>query len=165
MSYKTIFATYKNIVYQAIGLVLVALGIIGIFLPIMPTTIFFILALGCFTRSSPKLAAWLLNHPRYGASLYYWHEYKVVPLKAKCFAGLGMLTGFILLALTSPPGWVLYIVGVIEVSVMIYLISRPTTVNQARKGMNNHRQTKVLALFMAILIHSIVLAIVLYKPN
>lgn len=151
--------------YQFIGLVLVALGIIGIILPIMPTTIFFILALGCFTRSSPKLAAWLLNHPYYGVSLRHWHEYKIVPLKAKWLAGFSMLGGFILLVLTTPAGWVLYIVGVIEVTVMIYLISRPATVEQAENGMNNQRQIKLLALFMAILVHGIVLAIILYQPN
>ena len=165
MSYKVVFAAYKNMGYQFIGLVLVALGVIGIVLPVMPTTIFFILALGCFTRSSPKLAAWLLNHPRYGATLRHWQEHKVVPVKAKWFAGLGMLAGFTLLTLSNPVGWILYIVGVIEVCVMLYLLSRPATISQANNGINNQRQIKLLALFMAVLIHGIALAIVLYQPN
>lgn len=92
----------------------------------MPTTIFFILALACFTRSSPKLAAWLLNHPRYGATLRHWQEHKVVPVKAKWFAGTGMLFGFILLLLSSPAWWVLVMVASIEIAVMIYLLSRPS---------------------------------------
>ncbi|HEA16287.1 MAG TPA: DUF454 domain-containing protein [Pseudoalteromonas prydzensis] len=126
MNLKVIFATYKNIGYQLLGLTLVGLGIIGIVLPVMPTTIFFILALACFTRSSPKLAAWLLNHPRYGATLRHWQKYKVVPVRAKWFAGVGMSLGFIVLLLSSPAWWVLVLVASIEIAVMIYLLSRPS---------------------------------------
>ncbi|MBE0458136.1 YbaN family protein [Pseudoalteromonas sp. KG3] len=126
MSLKVTLVTYKNVGYQLLGLALVGLGIIGIVLPVMPTTIFFILALACFTRSSPKLAAWLLNHPRYGATLRHWQEHKVVPVKAKWFAGTGMLFGFILLLLSSPAWWVLVMVASIEIAVMIYLLSRPS---------------------------------------
>ncbi|NMM40597.1 YbaN family protein [Pseudoalteromonas arctica] len=126
MNLKVTLVTYKNIGYQLLGLALVGLGIIGIVLPVMPTTIFFILALACFTRSSPKLAAWLLNHPRYGATLRHWQKHKVVPVKAKWFAGIGMLFGFILLLLSSPPWWVIILVAIIEMAVMAYLISRPS---------------------------------------
>ena len=106
---------------------LVALGIIGIFLPVMPTTIFFILALTCFTRSSPALEHWLLNHPRYGETLQQWQAHKVVPVKAKCYAAIGMLIGFIFLLYSAAPIWIIYLVAVIEISVMIYLILRPST--------------------------------------
>ena len=126
MNLKVTLVTYKNVGYQLLGLALVGLGIIGIVLPVMPTTIFFILALACFTRSSPKLTAWLLNHPRYGATLRHWQEHKVVPVKAKWFAGTGMLFGFILLVLSSPAWWVLVIVASIEIAVMVYLLSRPS---------------------------------------
>lgn len=126
MNLKVTLATYKNVGYQLLGLALVGLGIIGIALPVMPTTIFFILALACFTRSSPKLAAWLLNHPRYGATLRHWQEHKVVPVKAKWFAGIGMLFGFILLLLSSPAWWVIILVATIEIAVMAYLLNRPS---------------------------------------
>lgn len=165
MSYKVVFATYKNMGYQFIGLVLVALGIIGIVLPVMPTTIFFILALGCFTRSSPKLAAWLLNHPRYGATLRHWQNHKVVPIKAKWFAGMGMLAGFVLLFFTHPSGWVLYTVALVEVAVMIYLLSRPSCIHQAQSTHLQRREVKLLALFMAIFIHAIVIIIIMYQPS
>ncbi|MFY8326851.1 YbaN family protein [Pseudoalteromonas sp. ZZD1] len=128
MKVKPTLATYKNVCYQLLGLLLVALGIIGAVLPVMPTTIFFILALACFTRSSPKLAAWLLNHPRYGATLQHWQTHKVVPTKAKWCAGIGMLLGLTILILSSPPWWVVMFVAIIEIIVMIYLLSRPSTV-------------------------------------
>ncbi len=109
-----------------LGLTLVALGIVGIMLPVMPTTIFFILALTCFTRSSPALAHWLLNHPRYGITLQQWQAHKVVPTKAKCYAAIGMLIGFIFLLHSTAPIWVVYLVAAIEITVMIYLILRPS---------------------------------------
>ena len=127
MNLKVALVAYKNAGYQLLGLALVGLGIIGILLPVMPTTIFFILALACFTRSSPKLATWLLEHPRYGATLRHWHSHKVVPLKAKWFAGIGMLIGFIFLLYSSSPSWVIVLVAVVEVLVLTYLISKAST--------------------------------------
>ncbi|MDP2633556.1 MAG: YbaN family protein [Pseudoalteromonas sp.] len=128
MNLKVALVAYKNTGYQLLGLALVGLGIIGILLPVMPTTIFFILALACFTRSSPKLATWLLEHPRYGATLRHWHSHKVVPLKAKWFAGIGMLAGFILLVLSTPPIWIIALVAGIELAVMAYLLTRPSRI-------------------------------------
>ncbi|TMP03277.1 DUF454 domain-containing protein [Pseudoalteromonas sp. S3178] len=126
MNIKSVFICYKNLWLKALGLMLVALGIIGIVLPVMPTTIFFILALTCFTRSSPALEHWLLNHPRYGVTLKQWQAHKVVPVKAKCYAAIGMLIGFVFLLYSSAPVWVIYLVAAIEISVMIYLILRPS---------------------------------------
>ena len=60
--------------WLALGCLFVGLGMIGAVLPLMPTTIFLILATGCFARSSPRLEAWLLNHPRFGPTLRDWRE-------------------------------------------------------------------------------------------
>lgn len=83
-------------IWLVLGCVMVALGVIGAFLPVMPTTIFLILAVGCFSRSSPRLEKWLLDSPTYGPSLRAWREQGAVSRKGKTYATLGMAVGYAL---------------------------------------------------------------------
>ena len=59
------------------------LGLIGIFLPILPTTPFLLLSAWLFARSSPKLHTWLLNHPKLGSYIRAFQEEKALPLRIK----------------------------------------------------------------------------------
>lgn len=77
-----------------LGLLCVVLGWVGAFVPLMPTTIFMILAAGCFARSSPRLEAWLFHHPRFGPTLRAWHAERAIPRSAKSAACLGIAIGF-----------------------------------------------------------------------
>lgn len=61
----------------------VCLGIIGIFLPLLPTTPFLLLAAACFFRSSPRLYQWLLRHKHLGPYVRNFREHKAIPLRAK----------------------------------------------------------------------------------
>ena len=65
------------------GLAFVGLGILGYILPVMPGTIFLILAAGCFARSSRRLEAWIENHPKYGPTVVAWRRHGAIPRKAK----------------------------------------------------------------------------------
>ncbi len=78
------------------GLLMLALGIIGALLPVMPTTIFLILAVGCFGRSSPALEAKLLAHPRYGRSLRAWRQEGAISARGKRLATMGIGLGLVL---------------------------------------------------------------------
>ncbi len=89
----------------ALGWLMVGLGVIGALLPVMPTTIFLILAVGCFARSSPKFEQRLLAHPRYGPSLRLWREQGAVSRKGKAFASAGMAVGFALFCWGAHPSW------------------------------------------------------------
>ena len=64
----------KQQLYLYAGLLAVALGTVGIVLPLLPTVPFMILAAFCFARSSPALEARLLNHPKFGPHLVAWRE-------------------------------------------------------------------------------------------
>lgn len=112
--------------WLGLGLFCLGLGIVGAFLPLMPTTIFLILAVGCFARSSPRLEAWLLNHPRFGPSLRQWREQRAVPLIGKVGAVAGMTIGFVAFwILARPEPWLALGVGVVLLGCGLYVVSRP----------------------------------------
>ena len=66
------------------------LGFIGIFLPLLPTTPFVLLAAFCFSRGSARWEHWLVNHPRLGPMVRDWRATRAVPLRAKQLATLMM---------------------------------------------------------------------------
>ncbi|KAB8062726.1 TonB family protein [Janthinobacterium violaceinigrum] len=118
-------ARLRRWAWTAAGMLMVALGVIGALLPVMPTTIFLILALACFSRASPRLEHWLLHHPRFGAPLRQWREHRAVSRRGKAMACLGMAIGFVAMCLGHPPWWVIAMVGAMEIAVIIYLLRRP----------------------------------------
>ena len=73
----------KRVILISLGWLCVGLGFIGIIVPGIPTTIFLIISLWAFTKSSNKLRYWLLHHKRFGPILNNWQQHKVVPLRAK----------------------------------------------------------------------------------
>ncbi|HEX7783920.1 MAG TPA: YbaN family protein [Sphingobium sp.] len=112
--------------WLVLGVMLVAIGFVGIFVPLLPTTDFLLLALPCFARSSPRLEAWLLDHPRYGPSLRAWRTQRAVPRRAKVAACIGMGVGFGLFWFHVRPGPPLW--GAVAAFMMfwaIWIVRRP----------------------------------------
>jgi uncharacterized membrane protein YbaN (DUF454 family) len=68
---------------QALAAFCLAMAVVGLVLPVMPTVPFLVLAAWASARSSPRLHRWLLAHPRFGAYLVDWYEAGVVPRRAK----------------------------------------------------------------------------------
>jgi uncharacterized membrane protein YbaN (DUF454 family) len=83
-----------RIVYFSLGWVMVALGVIGLVMPLMPGAVFLIVAAWCFARSSPRFEAWLLNHPTFGKPLRDWRASGAISRSAKVTACTGMTIGF-----------------------------------------------------------------------
>jgi len=69
-----------------LGLVFVGLAVLGIFLPVLPTTPFLLLAVACFSKSSDKLHGWLMTNKIFGPFIRQWHETRSMPRKAKVYA-------------------------------------------------------------------------------
>jgi len=72
--------------WVVLGAVFLLLGVIGIFLPVLPTTPFVLLAAACFARGSQRFHEWLLGHPRFGPLVSDWQRYRSIPFRAKCLA-------------------------------------------------------------------------------
>lgn len=109
-----------------LGWVMVALGFIGAMLPVMPTTIFLILAAACFSHSSPRFERWLLEHRWFGDPIRRWRENRAIPLKAKVVAIGSMAGGFAIMILTvAPPLWADLLVALMLLSCALFVATRP----------------------------------------
>lgn len=109
------------------GWVFVALGFAGAVLPLVPTTIFLILAVGCFARSSPRLEAWLLGHPRFGPTLRAWRSEGAISRRGKVAACIGMALGYGLFWIGAKPSLtVVLVVGVAMAACAAFVLTRPS---------------------------------------
>ena len=113
-------------VYLGLGWFFVALGIIGAFLPVMPTTIFLILAAWCFARSSPELEAWLLAHPLFGEPLRIWRERGSISRRAKILACSMIAVSYgIFLHFSQPGPRLAILVFALMAAPALYVATRP----------------------------------------
>ncbi len=113
--------------WLVLGLGFVALGIIGALLPVMPTTIFLILAAGCFARSSTRLESWLLDHPRFGPTLRAWRANGAISRRGKTAASAAWR--WAMPSSGSPPGRICQaalVVAVLLAGCAAFVLTRPT---------------------------------------
>ena len=120
------FKKIKKYLLIICGSCSVALGVVGIFIPVLPTTPFFLLAVFCYLRSSKKLYEWLMNHKIFGVYIYNYITYKAVLKSTKIgsiiFLWAGLTTSILLVN-----NWhVRLMLIVIGIGVSIHLIMLKT---------------------------------------
>ncbi len=108
------------------GWLCVGLGLIGVLLPVLPTTPFMILASICFARSSPRSHKWLLSRPHLGPAIQDWEREGAIRTRAKIWATLILALVIGATAVFAPVslGVRLAVVGV-GVAVATFICSRP----------------------------------------
>tara|TARA_B100000242_G_scaffold235818_1_gene175690 strand:- start:44 stop:436 length:393 start_codon:yes stop_codon:yes gene_type:complete len=115
--------------YFAAGLFFVLLGLVGIVIPGIPTTIFMILAAACFFRSSTKMYDWVINHPLFGESVLRFRSGKGIPIKAK-YTSIIMMWFFISTSifffLHSHALWIKAIITISGFIGTIFILRQPT---------------------------------------
>ena len=112
----------------AVGWVAVGVGSIGIVVPGLPTTVFFIIAASCFARSSPRFEAWVLNLPRIGPMVRDYRAGLGMSRRAKAWA-IGMMLVFATAGIVFAVDYVwvrLGIAGLVVVGAAYILFRVPT---------------------------------------
>lgn len=119
----------KRALFMGLGWLFFALGIIGAFLPVMPTTLFMIMALWAFANSSERLHAWLYNHPKFGPALQHWDQHRVIPVHAKIAAigGMAISLVYMLVFSNAPPLAIAATVSFIAYGAF-YVLTKPSNI-------------------------------------
>jgi uncharacterized membrane protein YbaN (DUF454 family) len=111
----------------ACGALSLLLGIVGIFLPLLPTTPFVLLAAFFFSKGSQRLHRWLVEHPRFGRYLRDWEAEQVIPPAGKYASTLMMVPSVSLVIVTREIPWVLEVVMAVTVAfVLLFIWTRPS---------------------------------------
>ena len=119
---------YRSI-YMLTGLLACLCGIVGIVLPLVPTTPFLLLSAFCFSKSSNSLHQWLLSQPVLGRVIEDWEQSGVITLKTKLIASACMMTMVsVALIIVENTYWVMTLVVVITLLVLAFIWSRPSRV-------------------------------------
>ncbi len=95
--------TWQRVLWLLAGIASLVLGFIGIFVPLLPTTPFVLLAAFCFSRGSSRCERWLLDHKLFGPMVRDWRATRAVPLRAKQLASVMMAIGSLTAAFKMPP--------------------------------------------------------------
>lgn len=117
-----------KIFYAVIGIVSLVLGILGIFLPVLPTTPFLLLSAAMFAKSSEKLYNWLLNHRILGEYIRSFREDKAIPMKIKIIsiATLWIVMCISIFWAVNDKLWLQILLAAIAVGVTIHILSFKT---------------------------------------
>lgn len=126
--------------YIGTGLVFTGLGIIGAFVPLVPTTIFLIIAAYFFSKSCPYLENWLLYHPRFGEPLRNWQETKSISKKHKTLAVSVLWISLTLSAIIVNQLHVTIILAITGITLSVFLLTRRTP-----KPQTNSEEVKLSA--------------------
>jgi hypothetical protein len=115
----------RRLIFGTAGVIFAVLGAAGLVLPLVPGTLFLIIAAYCFARSSQRMESWLVNHPKLGPPIRRWHETRAIPRRAKVVAVASMAASLVLMTFTSAPPIALAATALLMAASAAYVLSRP----------------------------------------
>ncbi|GBF26072.1 inner membrane protein YbaN [bacterium MnTg02] len=115
----------RRAAWVTLGVTSLVLGIIGIVVPLLPTTPFILLSAFAFERSSDRLHNWLMAHPRFGPSIESWRRYGAISRRAKKLALIAMLAVLLLSVVLAAPIYVILIQALVLTAVGVFILTRP----------------------------------------
>lgn len=119
--------TVTRKLYIATGAIATSLGIIGIFVPLMPTTCFILVAAWAFAKSSPAAYERLINHPHLGPRIRDWQQHRIISRKSKRVASISIIASVALSMLLLKDSLIaLLILGCVMCGLLWFINSRPS---------------------------------------
>ena len=115
----------KRVILILTGLVALALGGIGVVLPLLPTTPFLLVAAIAFANSSERLHRWLLAHQLFGPLIDNWRRYGAISRRTKIVSVLSMAGILLLSVLAAVPTYVILIQALVLTASAAFVLSRP----------------------------------------
>lgn len=109
------------------GYAFLGLGIAGILLPVLPGTVFLIIALACFRRTLPHMNVWMLNHKLFGPILQVWDKTGSIPVPVKVLAVSCILLMGGSSAYRAHVQWAQVLLAVVTVVGVVYVVTRPNS--------------------------------------
>lgn len=116
-----------RLLLQLAGFLCVGLAVLGVFLPLLPTTPFLLLAAACFARSSPRFHRWLLEHRLFGPLIHDWQTHRALPARTKAVAiALLAVTFGTSIVLVAEPTWLQVVLAAVGLGLAGMLLRIPT---------------------------------------
>jgi len=111
--------------FLLIGHASLAVGFVGIFVPLLPTTPFVLLSAVCYSRGSERFHTWLLEHERFGPMIHSWREHRAIGVRAKIAAvvTVALSITFSVIRLDLPWNAIALVIGA---AVLTFILSRPS---------------------------------------
>ena len=123
-----------------VGSVSLVLGILGMFLPLLPTTPFLLLSAAVWVKASPALYQWLLNHKVFGEYIRNFREHRAIPLRVKIISvSLVLLTiGYCIFAVVDEWWWAQVLMTLLAIGISWHILSFKTL----KKAENGERKSE-----------------------
>ena len=116
----------KKVLWMIAGGIATILGLLGIPIPLLPTTPFLLIAAFCFGRSSKTLHGWLVNHKKLGPPIRNWQAYGAISRRAKCMAVVALLVTFGASFVLGIPTLILVTQAFTLSAVAVFILTRPS---------------------------------------
>jgi uncharacterized membrane protein YbaN (DUF454 family) len=116
----------RSPLHLAMAYLFTGLGIVGAFLPLLPTTPFLLIAAWAAPKGSPALHRWLYEHPAFGSALVAWEQKRAVSTRAKLTACVLLVMSWLIMFVQTSTWVVPAITGVLFVCIATFLVTRPT---------------------------------------
>ena len=115
----------KRYFFNTLGSISFSLGILGVFLPLIPTTCFILLASWAFAKSSPTFNNWLVYQSPFSNSIQNWNRFGIIPTHVKVIASVSIVMSFSIAILVVENIYLLAGLGITLLAVLAFIFSKP----------------------------------------